>query len=840
MSIFLSLNLILINKSIAIESPENKLICDVHFNDKDSPCRNQGKNEFGIIDKSYLINFDSRIFFLKFNTHGERYYQELFSNESGKIISEIESVSIDKLYDPNKDSPILFKCAEERKTCQINDTLNLFENTQCKENQTSTPALSQPIDTKKANEDLNRVVENIPKEQTCSEERKAELKRDSCGGKDAWKITSDCFINVFKGALQSLSGAGAFIYDALILAIKLPVSGFDFALKTNYAAKIQKMADMPISYIKNWWTATEDAENKSSDIMSLMAFSGKESIEKVSETIDNEKKEDGKKENGNLYDRFVNYIFNSTTESYGCMKWSGVPYGKGSKCLEPFVSWECSDCGTKANVFCGASGFLVGEVGAAYILGGFFQYLVKGVKPAMSVTQRSADKMQNYLSRLFKPIPPTEQVSLFNKTSKLISGSVILLADKISKAKNMPIDFLLNKIRAGRLYVQSKISPSVLAILASSSLHAPNEAAKWYWRKLEIAFAKGVGSNKEKEILKEHAGQDLDKAKKVLLDAEDALKNGNKSKTLAVKSAKLKLAAAEERYRKALAKSDIFELKNLREQFANTSVKSQIELANRNNQVLNASQLEAIRNEALIAGEIEQGKNLLISFKGLQVLEKFPNATYNELLDKIAPILHQSWQESRKASKSMIDSWLKSEKKRINEMPSSEKELFLAIEENITKGKYPENIPRIKPTKSAKDFKDDQAVDIANTSYNELPRHWQNDNIDASKNILDVLVSYQGKDKRIYSSLFLKIKKELDPKDPNYLLKMAQLFNRNPSADDPLIHAAARELNKWKERTGTTYSKEVQAIIAIQAYQDITGTKDSTQDFVDNVIKTEK
>jgi hypothetical protein len=830
----LIVNLLWINvafgNAISSTSDELKPICDAHFKEDDSPCSLKTPKGFGTVETSYLINFGVRTLLLKINKLNQRFYQEVFLDKPGITLSEKDSFAIDYIYDPQNDSPIKFDCQEQRLKCNKESEV-LVDNSACFKAQSTTFAFAQPMGFNSTINDTQKITDKMHSSKDCSNERKNEIKLNSCDGKRMSQLAGDCLFNIFKGALNALSGASEFIYDALVFSAKIPLYGLDAVFSLDYAAKVQALADAPITFVKNWWAETEKAENSTSDALTLMAFSDKDSLEKTAVLV--------KKEPSGLFDRFTKYIFDVSTEAYGCQKWSGVPYGKGSTCLESFISWECSDCGVRANVFCGAGGFLVGEVGAAFLLGGFLKYVAKGVKPTMNVMQRSADTMQGVLSRSIKIVPSPEKVSWFGSSVQMATGAVTLAADKLSKVKSIPIDFLLGKLRSARLYVGSKISPTIMTVLAANSLHAPNEAAKWYWRKLEVAFAKGVGSKKEKEILKEHAEQDLEKAKAMQADAQKLLVKGDKKKSLAVKTANIRLVAAEERFRKAQFASDLFDLKNLKGQFASTALKNQKELAAKTKEPLSRSQIAKLRAEAIIAGEIEQGKNLLIAFKGIQIINKFPKATYQELLEKVAPLLHESWRESRKATKAMIDKWLSNEKKRISEMPASEKALFNKIEEGIKTGNYPEHLPRIKPKSSGKKFENDEAIDIANTSYKDLTPHWQADNQAASKNILDVLVSYQGKDGIVKSPMFLKIQGNLDPKDPDYLLKMGQLFNGSSHNNDPLVHAAAREFNKWKQRTDTTYSREVEAVLVIQAYQEVTGTKDSAEELVDTIVKPE-
>ncbi|MGZ3806332.1 MAG: hypothetical protein ACXVB4_19120, partial [Pseudobdellovibrionaceae bacterium] len=224
---------------------------------------------------------------------------------------------------------------------------------------------------------------------------------------------------------------------------------------------------------------------------------------------------------------------------------------------------------------------------------------------------------------------------------------------------------------------------------------------------------------------------------------------------------------------------------------------------------------------------------------GIEIVNSNPSATLAQLKEQLAPVLHESWQSTRKATHEMVDSWVADEKKRSSDMPEAERSLFEKIADDATNGKYPDYLPRIKPVNGGKTYGADGAVDIANTTYDKLPGYWQADNQQAGENILNVLIKQKNTDGKIVSNAYNAIASTVSSDSHDFLSKAGSLFNQSGNSiasNDPLVLAAAREFNKWKARTGVSYSNELQLAIIAETARDLQEKKETATDLYKKVL----
>ncbi len=811
-------------------------ICEVNFAGADAPCAPAMGAPIGQVEKSAVVSIGKRIFMVKFDAEGKRAYEEVFEGKPRVLIGEGESALLDEQYDPKADEPVTFHCSVERKSCGIVDAppsesiVDLCEkkNADKSNGESSITELAGPI-------------EKLAAEESCTKAREIELKQHPCDGRNKRQLAGGCLMNFLKGGLKSLTGTGSFMYGLVVAAASTPLEDYDLISGTGYAAKMEEAADKPAKYIANWWASTEVAENESSDAMDIASHVEKKTLEQAAEELE---KEGAEGPSPGLLARFENFMVETLTANYGCLEWSGIPHGKGSRCLKPWSTWACADCGAKANLVCGTLGFLTGEVGSAVLIGGFFKYLTAGGKLILASNGKVIDSVQAMLAMTSKYVPSPKKFSAFSKGVQSASAGITLIGKKLEQGQSMVGDFLMEQLRATGRVFENKLPPPQLGLLASISIKQPALATRWYWQKLELAYAQGVGgAGKRLAVAQEQAESAMEKAEEVLRTLEDKAKNTGETMTNSIENAKADLLVANQRFEKIRSVSDVHDFHNLREEFAGTLIRPQLEQAAKQGKSMSAAEFKRISAEALQAGEEEQAKNLISAFKGIEIINAAPKAAIEELKEKIAPILHESWRSSRKATPEMIDAWISGEAKRMEGLPSvapGERKLFDAIVADVKEGKYPRFLPRPKPVGGAKVFGEADAVDIANTSYSRLPAYWKKDNQIQGENILSVLIKLKGKDGRIASQAFDKMAAIGSPKDADFLGKVGKMYNQKGgsvmSDNDPLVIAAAREFNKWKARTGTSYATELQAAIIAETLKEISEKKESATEFYNEVL----
>jgi hypothetical protein len=90
--------------------------------------------------------------------------------------------------------------------------------------------------------------------------------------------------------------------------------------------------------------------------------------------------------------------------SFGCQKWSGLPYK--SECLEPMEAWDCATCDQRVDAMCGVVGYIGGEVIVSYFTGGSLAVgktmAASAAKMGSSSASKVAAKVAAKLPRLAK------------------------------------------------------------------------------------------------------------------------------------------------------------------------------------------------------------------------------------------------------------------------------------------------------------------------------------------------------------------------------------------------------------------------------------------------------
>lgn len=192
-------------------------------------------------------------------------------------------------------------------------------------------------------------------------------------------------------------------------------------------------------------------------------------------------------------------------------------------------------------------------------------------------------------------------------------------------------------------------------------------------------------------------------------------------------------------------------------------------------------------------------------------------------MDVVADVMHEAWKLGQKP-KSNDDFYIWARRmKELKQLPGSLKSHIDGLIKNIEAGKFPDNIPQLKPAKvnskpegfaalsEEKKLKvtsewDNGIVDIANTNYDDLPTFWQGENKytagEVLKDIENLGVSAQ-------SSPFLQyMQKSTD--DGNSLITATEHLKDsrkvsiknffNSYKDDPAYLAAGRERYRWGAR----------------------------------------
>jgi hypothetical protein len=454
------------------EPNQGSIMCQLDFKGADSVCGEVPGAPLGKIKRSAVIAIGDRGFFVKFDSTGNRIYQEIFDDKPAVLINQDESAKLDDQYDPKKEKPVTFDCQNERRECGLPDD----ETTTTEECAADYPAGIKA---------LMNPLEEAAHEAKCTEEVAANLKAHPCDQKSILHIAGDCLNNVLTGAIISVKEAGTYMYHVLVGAVKLPVKGYDLAKGTHYAAKIQEASEEPAKIVEDWWTASETAENKSSDVMAIAAHADEKSLALAAEETK------GPEPSPGLLARFSDYMTKSITSSYGCLEWSGTPHLPGSTCVKPWTAWKCADCSAKANLLCGMTGYMIGEIGSVALIGGFFKYLVKGGELTLKVSQTGADGLQSILAKTSSYVPKSEEYSVFGSGVDRVSQGVSKVAKKIDSVKTMTGKYMMDHLRAAGRGFKGGAPPADLGETALDAVQGPSKATNWYWTKLKQAIVRG-------------------------------------------------------------------------------------------------------------------------------------------------------------------------------------------------------------------------------------------------------------------------------------------------------------------------------------------------------------
>lgn len=186
---------------------------------------------------------------------------------------------------------------------------------------------------------------------------------------------------------------------------------------------------------------------------------------------------------GGFLDGMWKAIKDGTRNQFSCVKWEGGVGGTrvGAKCLEAAPSFECATSQQKINMACGVIGFAAGEIVTAFLTGG---------------TVRGASLVGKGLSKLSKAAGVGARVSRIPGI-----GMARTMMAGIGKSKTMAwVTSTSSKVgEKARLMFQvgdrmipvGTGSQNKILSFAGKAAKAPLNGAKWYFKKMDEAYALG-------------------------------------------------------------------------------------------------------------------------------------------------------------------------------------------------------------------------------------------------------------------------------------------------------------------------------------------------------------
>jgi hypothetical protein len=376
------------------------------------------------------------------------------------------------------------------------------------------PAVTDPSNLGK----LGGQIADLGNKAECSEREKETVKAQAClSGRAVLAGAGKCVANLLWGMFKAVMEIVEPIFGLGKWAVTKTVAAADAAGGTQNAATVRATLDKPERYIEDWWNATEEGENRSSDAMDAAARSSAADLGEAKKLLREDKLDGPEKVPPGLIQRFEEYLAGEITSNFGCLKWSGAPHAPHSRCLEPWKGWECADCWTKTSLSCGVAGNVIGQLPAAMLFARFLKFVTAGAAPALELSTDAANAVQGLLSRYSKVIKAPAEISYFESAVNKAIVATEAASEKIDKAKEVTSDFVMSPLRAAARTAQAKIPSAVVAALSANMILSPTHAMDWYYRQLQMAAARASGGEaKVLSVLRLQASQEVEAAEREL------------------------------------------------------------------------------------------------------------------------------------------------------------------------------------------------------------------------------------------------------------------------------------------------------------------------------------
>jgi hypothetical protein len=592
-------------------------------------------------------------------------------------------------------------------------------------------------------------------------------------------------------------------------------------IKSQLAVLDSKTSEQFQNFSKNIWQklGATDAEISESarkvasirsDLLAQMQADVKSPQGKIFlETLENPEK------NPALFAAILDQISGAMTDTFGCQKWKEghIPFGPTSICEKKWESLSCANCQSLNSIVCGSIVYLNGMIiRAPALLGAMLRRFNQIVTPAGKIVARSADEVQNKVSAL--------------------TGGAVVSANEVSYAKSMfewyesTLTASLGSLKTGLDATKDSIRQiaSQLKLDKFLGAGAVTEWAVRQWtgvvRLSENSFYRAYGKRAaELKALQTQTAADIQSIKdKIVLLQEDldrpftkASENRKKLAELNLKKAKNELKKQEEKYAKLVTDSEVSVLNERVTSFAETELgKIPIDKW----KAMSPAEKAAEKAKAIQMGLEDQAKNFVTAVKYANWKKGNPGLSAEAEVEEFASIGHKVYQIGRKFEDPKLgtEKWLRDTEQNLAKLSMPERKYFEKVAADYKEGRFLQNNPRVHPTEHRAPFvaRDDgtmpEAIDIANTPFEKLPNFWRADNVKQASNMQMAAKSLPNFEKAIDTSKVFEALKGVDLDNPQHLSQiskiLAEKYPKGFPTDDPIVRAAALELNNFIQRSG--------------------------------------